>query len=174
MLLQPKQMLAQVFEGRHRADPTTASASSDSAWPRKGTRSPACLWWMHGVSASWMSWSNRRAQWWTTAPGHLHKPFLPLSFRAAALSRSACCTGPFKNPLVCTDACCIPLSVKNTVLAVWLQWPTLSVQSAAQCPWGYQAEPLPFCSVPGKVLLQINDTQYKLLPTAGYKIRWSP
>lgn len=78
MLLQPKQMLAQVFEGRHRADPTTASASSDSAWPQKGTRSPACLWWMHGVSASWMSWSNLRAQWWTTAPGHLHKPFLPL------------------------------------------------------------------------------------------------
>lgn len=175
MLLQPKQMLAQVFEGWHRADPTTASASSWQCLTTKGNEVTR----VSLVDARGQCLLDELVKPESTVVNYrtrsLAQTFLTsLSFRAAALSHSACCTGPFRNPLVCIGTCCIPLSVKNAVLAVWLQWPTLSVQSAAQCPWGYQAEPLPFCSVPGKVLLQINDTQYKLLLTAGYKIRWSP
>lgn len=43
-----------------------------------------------------------------------------------------------------------------------------SAHGAARQNHGYAAVSM------GKVLLQINDTQYKLLLTAGYKIRWSP
>lgn len=104
MLLQPKQMLAKVFEWQHRADSTTASASSCQCLTAKGNEVTR----VSLVDARGQCLLNELVKPESAVLNYrtrsLAQTFLvSLSFRAAALSNSACYTGPFRIPLVCTD-----------------------------------------------------------------------
>lgn len=169
MLLQPKHILAEVLSASIMLIQQLPLLLPDSAWLQKGMKSPVCLWWMPRVSASWMNWSSLRAEWWTTAPGHLHKPFLflclselqPCQIQAVTQDLSetpwfAEMLAAFPSVLriqfllcdiMCTVCCTVPMGLLGRTIAI------------LQCPWESSVT---------------NDTQYMLLFTPGYKIRWSP
>lgn len=114
MLLQPKQMLAEVFEWQHHADSTTASASSWQCVTAKGNEVTR----VSLVDAQGQCLLNELVKPESRVVNYctrsLAQTFLiSLSFRAAVKFRLF-----HRKPLVCRDACCISLSVENTVLAV--------------------------------------------------------